>query len=279
MKQSELEIIKNLSIEAGNILMSYRNKNLSIETKKDKYDLVTEADRASDTFLLKKLSELFPNDQVLTEESQDTIKDYSGRVWMVDPLDGTKHYIAGYDGFSVMIGLAIDGKPELGVVYAPARELLYWAEKDKGAFKQKINNEPKKLKVSKIDNILDSRLVIRYRRGEVRPTDSFIDALLVKQKIPEASVGLKLGKIAEGKADAVFNLNTRANKWDYCAPEIILREAGGTLSDLEGNSLDYLLLENKFKVMTVASNQLLQKVLLQRINDYFKNQQHTPISP
>ncbi|KKL10246.1 hypothetical protein LCGC14_2557740, partial [marine sediment metagenome] len=112
---------------------------------------------------------------------------------MVDPLDGTKHYIAGGDGFSVMIGLCVDGVPQLGVVYAPTRETFYWAEKGGGAYKQVGEGAPIKLEVSSIDALNNARLIVRYRRGEKRPVDAFIDGLSVNEKIKESSVGLKLG--------------------------------------------------------------------------------------
>lgn len=260
--------IKKIAREAGNILLKYRNKELNIETKTDEFDLITQADKESDKLIFSKLQKSFPADKILTEESENTIRNYSGRVWMADPLDGTKHYIAGDDGFSVMIGLCVDGVPQLGVVYAPAREVFYWAEKGKGAYKQVGGDTPIKMQVSNIDVLDEVRLVVRYRRGEKRLTDSFIDGLSVKEKIKESSVGLKLGKIAEGKAEAVFSLNKKAGKWDYCAAEIILSEAGGTLTNLDGNVLDYLVSDQEFKSMTLASNRLVHREMLKAFNDW-----------
>ena len=264
MDNEKIDLLKGTAKEAGDILMRYRTEGFSVGTKTGAFDFVTDADTASDAFLVEKLASLFPEDKILIEESTSDMSDLSGRVWMVDPLDGTKHYIAGGDGFSVIIGLAVDGLPQLGVVYAPERDTYYWAEVGKGAWRQVGNSAPERLHVSSIKKMEKATLIVRYPRGEKRKTDGFLDALVVKNRVQESSVGLQLGKIAEGSADAVYNLTTHANKWDYCAPEIILKEAGGMLTNFHGDALNYLLPYKDFFAMTIASNGLLHKELLER---------------
>jgi 3'(2'), 5'-bisphosphate nucleotidase len=272
MHSETLSIVKNIARKAGGILLKYKNEKLDIETKLDKFDLVTKADKESDDFIYKQLKHYFPSDKVLIEESKNSLDDYSGRVWMADPLDGTKHYLAGSNEFSVMIGLCIEGAPHLGVVYAPALNTFYWAEKDQGAYAQLGDGSPVRLNVSKVDTIENSTIVVRYRRGEYRLEDSFIENLPVKEKIPGSSVGIKLGLVAEGKADAVFSLNNRARKWDYCAPEIILNEAGGVLTDLENQEVNYLIPDQNFEPMTLASNKLVHSDMLEAFRDWRASQ-------
>ena len=123
-----------LAEDAGKILLKYFKKNIGVQTKTSPFDFVTQADMEADTFIRNKLRELFPNDLILSEESSDIPESFDGNVWMVDPLDGTKGYINDSSSFAVMIGLCKNGVPELGIVYAPARDKLYYAEKGKGAY-------------------------------------------------------------------------------------------------------------------------------------------------
>lgn len=248
-----LEKIIDIAKEAGKILMKYYSQELEVSTKKDDYDFVTKADIEADEYIRKRLKKEFPNDEILSEENTDIPVDYSGRVWMVDPLDGTKDFINKGSGFSVMIGLCEDGKPTLGVVYAPSRNLLYYAEKGKGAYMEQ-KGKHSKLKVSEIKELSESRLVIRIKHGEERESDKFTNSLEVKEKIPESSVGLKLGKIALGEAELQIGSNFRASKWDTCAPQIILEEAGGIMTDFKGNKLDYKQKALNWDPLYVAAN-------------------------
>jgi len=268
MQKETILIIKEIAQKAGEILLKYRDKKLHVETKLDEFDFVTQADKESDAFVFAELQKHFSSDKILIEESKSTIKDYSGRVWMADPLDGTKHYIAGEDGFSVMIGLCVDGIPQLGVVYAPVREIFYWAEKGKGSYKQVGTSDIKKLQVSDVNVFGDSRVVVRRRIGEERSTDSFEGFLSVKEKIGESSTGLKICKVAEAEAEAVFCLNKRARKWDFCASEAILREAGGILTNLRGKTLDYFVSDKEFDSMTLGSNGLVHKEMLNIFSEW-----------
>jgi len=125
--------------------------------------------------------------------------------------------------------------------------------------------------VSLKDNINNSVLVTRFVNGEKRAEDAIEDLYSVKEKIPEGSVGTKIGLIASGKADFHIHTNSRASKWDTCAPQIILEEAGGKITDFYGNKLDYLIAENNWKNSFVASNSILhEKILLELKKGYLK---------
>lgn len=252
--------------KAGQILMKHRGNNLEIKTKADRFDFVTQADLESDSFIRAELSKLFPNDYILSEESDDIPKDFSGNVWMVDPLDGTKDFVNGGGGFSVMVGLCQDGIPVLGVVYAPAKNKLYYAEKNKGAY-LKIEDISKKISVSSISNLSQSRVVTRHIHGEQRDSDMMIKAIPKLREIPESSVGVKLGLISEGLADIQVHTNTRGSKWDTCAPQIILEEAGGKLTNHRGEELSYKQRSLVWLDSFVASNTYLHD----KIVDYLKN--------
>ncbi len=260
-----IEIIKKIAKDSGKIIMSYKKGELDIKNKTGPLDFVTKADIEADKFIQSELKKNFPKDLILSEENTNIPENYNGRVWMVDPLDGTRSFINGYDSFSVMIGLCVDGKPILGVVYAPARKELYFAQAGKGAYFEKDGKE-KKLQVSNVEEITKAIMVTRIGK-EPRIVDSIIEHLPVKEIIPESSVGLKLGMISKGKADMHINSNFKAHKWDTCAPQIILEESGGIVTDFYGKPLDYTQKSLQWKESFVASNYKLHLELLKYLKE------------
>ena len=267
--REDIAEIIDLAREAGKIIMSYREKGFSVSTKTDALDLVTEADHASNAFLSNELSKRFPDDALLSEETPERPDDYSGRVWMVDPLDGTRHFIDGNEGFAVMIGLLSDGKPELGVVYDPVRDMTYFAARGEGAFSQNAEERPEQIRVTDRTEIEGMSLVERASKGEDRPVDQFVETLGIRKMVRSGSMGIKITRVAEGEADAVFCSNPKAMKWDYCAPHVILEEAGGRITDFDGNPVDYLVPDEEFQALLLASNGVLHDELLRRHNAFF----------
>jgi 3'(2'), 5'-bisphosphate nucleotidase len=262
-----LSKIISIAKESGNILMEHYSQGVEVQTKTDAFDFLTVADLKSDEFIRGRLAEEFPDDKILSEENKDVPLDYSGRVWMVDPLDGTKDFVNRGTGFSVMIGLCENGVPVLGVVYAPAKEMLLYAEKGKGAYYEKRGRK-KRLQVSDTPTLEESGMVTRIAYGEPRPLDEMLAKLNVACEIPEVSVGLKLGLIAQGTAEFNINTNFRAGKWDTCAPQIILEEAGGKITDFDGKPLDYKKSSPKWERSYVASNSRLHEKIIDFIKEH-----------
>ncbi len=233
-----LEEAKKLAKEAGRQILDLYQKKMVISHKPDA-SIVTEADTLADQIIRKGLQKHFTEWMILSEESTDqfvagVVSDY---VWVVDPLDGTKAYAKGIPGFSVMIGLLHHGKPCLGVVYDPLNEYLYFAIKDQGAFIQKGNAEEHSLHVSKRDDLAHMPLIISTGFPENK-------LALLQEKLPGPlcppinSVGIKVGVLVRQEGDIYMN-HHEVHYWDTCAPEIILHEAGGSLTDLEGKPLVY----------------------------------------
>src|SRR6266404_3243659 len=133
----ELTKAIQLAEQAGEILKKYHGTNFDVHYKRDAFDPVTIADKESDDLLREGIRKAFPDDEILSEENPLQPSSYAGRVWMVDPLDDTKGYIAGRDTPGVMIGLCEKGKPILGVVYLTFRNEWYYGEIGKGAFRVK----------------------------------------------------------------------------------------------------------------------------------------------
>ncbi|MDD3530979.1 MAG: 3'(2'),5'-bisphosphate nucleotidase CysQ [Candidatus Pacebacteria bacterium] len=229
--------ILNIADQAGSILLKHFKTVLEIDYKKDEFDPVTLADRESDNFIREQLYTLYPNDLILSEENDDVPKEYIGRVWMVDPLNGTKSFVKGSGTFAVVIGLVVNGVPILGCVNVPAQNKVFCAEKGKGAF-EKVSGAFEKIHTSSVHEIQESCLITREQSNEVRPIEEKLNQLPFLKRV-EGISGAKVCMIARGDAEVHINTNFRACKWDTAAPQIILEEAGGVVSDLDGQPINY----------------------------------------
>jgi len=235
----ELKVIMDLAQQAGEVLKKYHRTGVDVEYKQDEFDPVSIADRESDELLRAGIAEAFPDDEILSEESPLRPSSYEGRVWMIDPLDDTKGYLAGRDTAGVMIGLLEAGKPKLGAVYLPFRDEWYYGETGNGSFRVK-DGHTMKLKAPQTTEVDGSRLVGRnVLPGDVRPIDEAIAQMSFGETIVDGCIGSKIGLIAAGEADAFIHTNLKAGKWDTLAAQVILAEAGGVMCDVDGNPLDY----------------------------------------
>ena len=233
----ELKITENLVREAGRMILEYYHQDYRIDFKSEN-EPVTQADKAANAFITQRLKSLYPEDGVLAEESKDDLRRlYCRRVWLVDPMDGTKEFIDKVGQFAVMIGLVEEAHPVLGAVYQPTNDTLFIAAKGNGAFVIR-NGEWRTLKVSEVTEISQMSLVVsRSHRASL--VDAMKNSLGIENEVLSGSVGLKIGLLVESKSDLYLHPNTKTKEWDTCAPEIILREAGGIITDLLGESLRY----------------------------------------
>lgn len=259
----ELQTVMQLAEQAGEILKKYHKTALDVQYKRDQFDPISIADRESDALLRAGIAAAFPKDHILSEENPLLPDSYKGRVWMIDPLDDTKGYLAGRDTAGIMIGLLEAGRPKLGVVFLPFRNEWYYGDLARGSFKVK-DGATTRLQVRPIATIEQSRLVGRnVVEGDLRPIDNAIAKLGFKSTIPEGCIGAKVGLIASGDAEVFIHTNLKAGKWDTLAAEVILREAGGVMSDIDGKALDYTKPESGWNRYFIAacSPELLQKVV------------------
>jgi 3'(2'), 5'-bisphosphate nucleotidase len=201
-------------------------------------DPVTIGDEKSNALIVAGLRAAFPDDGIVAEESPD-LSDATrkARCWYVDPLDGTKEFIAKNGEFSVMIGLAVDGESRLGVVLAPATGKLYRGVVGAVASVEH-DGRASALRVSDVSDPRALALVVS-RSHRSKDTDAFVAALGIAREQPSGSVGLKCGLIAERAADVYLHPSDRSSKWDACAPEAILRAAGGRFTDVFGAPFRY----------------------------------------
>jgi myo-inositol-1(or 4)-monophosphatase len=214
-------LLKNF--KKDNFIQNWRGYGKAITTK---YDL--EADKIIRNEILKN----FPNHSIMSEES-DRITNKSEWLWIVDPLDGTSNYASGNPFFSVCIALMNEKTGELlyGVVYAPALNEMYFAEKGKGAW---LNN--KRIQVSKTKKVKDSYvLVCGGGGGKNYEKTGKISAELfdkVKDLRKLGSAGIETAWVASGRTDSFVVTQTRP--WDVASGALILLEAGGKITDFEG---------------------------------------------
>ena len=228
---SDLMLAKDAAIEAGGVILNYYKADYEIRDK-GYHNPVTTADHAADACLKDILMKARPEYGWLSEETVDSPERLSkDRVWVVDPLDGTKEFIEGVPNFVVSVALVEKGEPIVGVLYNPVTKETFTAAKGDGAF---LNGEP--IICSTKENLVD--MVILNSRSETRrglwaPFDGTFRELK-----EVGSVAYKLGLTAAGKADIFASLRPK-NEWDICAGNCIINEAGGKLIDLHGNPRQY----------------------------------------
>jgi 3'(2'), 5'-bisphosphate nucleotidase len=237
MLQQELQFATELARRAGAIALEVYGGEHGVELKGES-NPVTVADRRINELVVDALRARFSGDGIVAEESPDHgDAQRAGRCWFVDPLDGTKEFIAKNGEFSIMLGLAIDGHAALGVVYQPVTGKLYRGVVGAGASLEQ-DGRSRALRVSDQASPSQVRLVVsRSHRGS--QTDRVVAALGITRERPSGSVGLKVGLIAGQEADLYVHTSGHTCLWDSCGPEAILVAAGGRFTDLFGAPIDY----------------------------------------
>lgn len=242
MLKEELETAVKLARKAGKVILDFYASGFAVEEKiaaDNSSEPVTIADRTASKIICEGLIENFSDDGVLSEEeTDDKTRLEKKRVWIIDPLDGTQGFVSGNGDFAVQIGLAERGESILGVVFLPAENRLYTAVKDAGAFVTEAGGETKQLKVS--DETDFALMSVAVSRNHHNPKMSRVaEEFGLRREVRRGSVGLKIGLIAERICDLYIHLSPRTKHWDTCAPEIIIREAGGEMTDLFGGRIVY----------------------------------------
>ena len=268
MYGTELEVAIELAREAGAGILTRYETPIKVERKiyEDNYaEPVTEADHFANDLIVSTLRREFPDDGILAEESADEPSRLEKRrVWMVDPIDGTSGFINRDGDFAVQIGLTVEGESILGVVYQPFHRVLYRAIKGGGTWVETIDAGPQLARVSDNVRLSEMRLAASRSHRSARMT-RVVEALNVKEEIQRGSVGVKVGLIVSQDCDLYVHLGPRTKQWDTCAPEIILREAGGEFTDLFGRRLKYNTADTQNRNGIVASNSAAHKQIIETL--------------
>ncbi len=273
MYERELRAALRLAREAGALILEGYAEPVKVERKVDADDYVepvTATDRAANELIVQGLRAEFPDDGMLAEESVDTERRLGKRrVWMIDPLDGTNGFIARDGDFAVQIGLAVEGASVLGVVYAPLPDVLYWATEGNGAWMERHGADLERLHVS-VERDLELMRLAASRSHRSPRMDRVVKALGIKDEVNRGSVGVKVGLIVERQCDLYVHLSPRTKQWDTCAPEAILRESGGNMTDLFGYPLSYNSPEVQNRNGLIASNGAAHQEIIDRLAPLLK---------
>ena len=252
-----LDYIREIARQAGEIIQSYVGVDLDVQHK-SRTDLVTRADHASEDFLIDTIRKSFPDHGVNAEElgRLDGAVDHQ---WYIDPLDGTLNFAHNVPFYAVSIAYAYQGQIELGVVYDPAREELFSAERGQGAF---LNGKP--LHVSAFTELVDCMLVTGFPKDVWgTPQDNmreFLSFSKVSQTVRRlGSAALDIVYVGAGRLDGFWELTV--NNWDIAAGCLIVEEAGGVVTDLKGGP-DYL----KEPISVVCANPAIHQKMLVVLN-------------
>ena len=204
-------------------------------------DPVTRADREANALLCERLHAAFPGTPVVAEESDPAV--YAGfteaeAVWFVDPLDGTREFVAKNDQFAVMIGLAEHGRATIGVIVAPAWDRAFVGVVGQGAWEVAADGSRRPIHVTDRAALTGASFVISRSRAPDR-----LEALVARvggaAPVRHGSAGLKGVLVATGVFDAYLQPGHAGMRWDACATEALVRAAGGECTTQDGASFDY----------------------------------------
>jgi myo-inositol-1(or 4)-monophosphatase len=230
-----IEDIIKISKEAGELIRNAFGKTHSIEFKTNELNLVTETDKASEMLITDFIRKKYPTHGILAEEGSDVNKS-SEYLWVVDPLDGTTNFAHGLPIFSVSIGLQKNGGTIAGVVYDVMRDVVYSAEKNNGSFEN-----GKQITVNKNSNLGHSMLVTGFpydvKENPDKAYERFMEFLKHARAIRRlGSAAIDFCYVANGVFDGFWEVSL--HPWDICAGKLIVEEAGGLVTDFDGNKID-----------------------------------------
>ncbi|MDI9458176.1 inositol monophosphatase family protein [Candidatus Darwinibacter acetoxidans] len=250
-----IEAVKEIALAAGEILMEKLLTGVSVQAK-GSIDLVTDADQASEAFVVRELRKRFPEHGILAEEGarREGAGEY---LWVIDPLDGTTNFAHGFPYFCVSIGLVQGDETVLAVVYDPVRRECFAAEKGSGAY---LNG--RRLTVSKTDTVHRSLLATGFPYDIATTSRNNLEAF---SRVNKASQGVRslgaaaldLCQVAAGRLDAFWELSLRP--WDLAAGSLMVQEAQGTVTGCAGEKFSPLGHD------VCASNGFIHEELLQLI--------------
>lgn len=250
-RQQFVPAMAEIAREAGALLMGYFQRRVKVEYKGD-VDLVTEADRASEALITRRIRERWPGHNILGEEGTRTEQGSEYR-WYVDPLDGTTNFAHGFPVFCVSLGLEHNGERVAAVIFDPTRDEMFTSQKGGGAF---LNGRP--IHVSTISNLAECLVATGFpsHKRHKNPNIFFYHQITLKTHgVRRAgSAALDLCDVACGRFDGFWEFNL--NPWDTAAGVLMVEEAGGRVTRFDGQP---------FRIdshETLASNGLVHEALL-----------------
>jgi myo-inositol-1(or 4)-monophosphatase len=264
-----LETAVEIARESGALLVNFFERRVPFELKGD-FDLVTEADRASEKLVVERLRSHFPSHGIVAEEGGGHESSSEFR-WFVDPLDGTTNFAHGFPIFNVTLGLERAGEMVAGVVYDPVRAEMFTAERGSGAW---LNN--RRLRVSKgarlADSLASTGFPSRKRHANINIHFYHQMAMASHGVRRTGSAAIDLAYVASGRLDAFWEFGL--NPWDMAAGILLVSEAGGRVSDMTG-ALHTITASRHI----LADNGFIHDEILELFGEIFRGQFRHPIPP
>lgn len=253
-----IDEIIHISKEAGKLIRKSFGRSHSVEFKTNELNLVTETDKASEKLITDFVRKTYPAHGILAEEGSEFNKS-AEYLWVIDPLDGTTNFAHGLPIFSVSIGLQKNGETIAGVVYDVMRDIIYSAEKGSGSFEN-----GRKINVSKNNDLNLSVLVTGFpydiKENPDKAYERFIAFLKQARGIRRlGSAAIDFCYVAAGVFDGFWEVSL--HPWDLCAGKLIVEEAGGIVTDFDGNNIDI------YSKRILATNKLVHQQMI----DVMKN--------
>ena len=254
--KNELRTAIDAARQAGALTLEYYGGKYQVDYK-ERRDPVTSADLAANACLKELLLGAYPGYGWLSEETADSPERLSAeRLWIVDPIDGTQEFIAGIPEYAVSVALVEAGEPVVGVIYNPPADQLFAAVRGGGAF---LNG--KRVFCSEVPRLDQAILIVsrsETKRGEIEPLRPHL-----KEVKPLGSVAYKLAAVSAAQGGD-FNVSVQPkSEWDVCAGDLLVREAGGQMLDLEGCVRRYNQSDPRIAGGLVAGNPHLVHALLE----------------
>jgi histidinol-phosphatase len=235
MRDDDLSVALNLADQADTVTLArFGAIDLVVDTKPD-LTPVSDADRAVETMLRETLGRVRPDDSVLGEEFGGSTS-FSGRQWIIDPIDGTKNFVRGVPVWASLIALLDDGVPQVGVISAPALQRRWWAAGGAGAFATFGDAPARRISVSSVAELDSASLSFSSLSGwaQLGLRDRFLDLTDAVWRVRAFGDFLSYCLVAEGAVDIAAE--PEVSVWDLAPLDILVREAGGTFSSLDGTA-------------------------------------------
>lgn len=258
----EERIMKKAALNAGRIIVGDYNKKVTYKYKDNK-SLLTKTDKEAERVIINTINKTFRDHDILSEESKPT-KLESQWKWIIDPLDGTTNFAHKYPCFCVSIALEHQGIIKLGIVYDPLKKEMFFAKDGKGAY---LNN--KKIRVSRVKTLEESLLIMGFPYDIKKNPDEnvpyFKEFLLKTQAVRrDGAAALDICYVACGRVDGFFE--RKLLPWDVAAGSLILKEAGGSSTDMYGKN------SNIWDQSVIATNSLIHSLILKTLRKVMKSE-------
>src|SRR5579885_601086 len=236
IKEDDISFLIDLAEKAGDLALSMRS-SIEIMEKSGPKDPVTTADIELSGMLVSAIKNRFPNDVIVSEEDKERSQiSGRGRVWMIDPIDGTRGYIQNDGQYAVMLGLLVDGRPEFGSVNVPAERKTFFGGPGHGSWSS-TSSERRRLAPLPRLNFADQARVIMGSRD--RKSHPWVEELPQVELVRSGSIGVKVARILERRADLYVHLSGHLKSWDTAGPVAIALGNGLDVGTIEGDDLTF----------------------------------------